>query len=478
MRYVPENHSKLILYDILIIGAGLGGLECGVLLAQRGKRVCVVEKERAVGGCLQAYRRGNHDFDTGFHYVGGLDEGQKLHEIFDSLGLLDLPWHRMDNDAFDRIIIDGAVFDYPMGFEAFEARMTGYFPHEADGIRQYVDLLRSIAANIGDTEKSLPLFGIPAKRWLEERITDPLLIKVLCGASLKLELSPQLPLYTFAQINSSFIQSAWRLCGSGQLVADRLKEQIESLGGKVITGNGVAALEEDEHHLTAAVLTDGLRVEAKTFISDIHPAATMALLPDTKLIKRIQRNRLARLDNTFGMFTASLVLAGDGLPYQNRNTYVYQGVDDIWNPAELAAGKALLISERYDGSDRCRQLDLLMPVMWSDVEQWSDTKVMRRGHEYEGWKQRMADTAISLARSVLPIGQIEKIYTSSPLTYRDYTSTAQGSAYGIRKDCDNLLLTLLSPRTAVPNLLLTGQNLNLHGILGTSMTALMTAELI
>ncbi|HBZ34078.1 MAG TPA: NAD(P)/FAD-dependent oxidoreductase, partial [Bacteroidales bacterium] len=58
----------------------------------------------------------------------------------------------------------------------------------------------------------------------------------------------------------------------------------------------------------------------------------------------------------------------------------------------------------------------------------------------------------------------------------DYTATAQGSAYGIRKDCENIMFTLLSPRTAAPNLLLTGQNLNLHGILGTSMTAQMTVE--
>jgi all-trans-retinol 13,14-reductase len=70
-------------------------------------------------------------------------------------------------------------------------------------------------------------------------------------------------------------------------------------------------------------------------------------------------------------------------------------------------------------------------------------------------------------------------YTSTPLTYRDYTLTPNGSAYGVRKDCRNLVLTMLSSRTPIPNLLLTGQNLMLPGLEGVAMTALLTcADLI
>ena len=69
---------------------------------------------------------------------------------------------------------------------------------------------------------------------------------------------------------------------------------------------------------------------------------------------------------------------------------------------------------------------------------------------------------------------MEHIYTSSPLTYRDYTGTPQGSAYGVRKDCGNALGTLLSVRTPIDNLLLTGQSLMLHGVHGVTMTALFT----
>lgn len=72
--------------------------------------------------------------------------------------------------------------------------------------------------------------------------------------------------------------------------------------------------------------------------------------------------------------------------------------------------------------------------------------------------------------------RLEAVYTSTPLTWRDYNLTPDGSAYGIRKDCQQPLLTILTPRTPVPNLFLTGQSLMVHGLQGTTMTALATTQ--
>ena len=70
--------------------------------------------------------------------------------------------------------------------------------------------------------------------------------------------------------------------------------------------------------------------------------------------------------------------------------------------------------------------------------------------------------------------RVEERHISTPLTYRDYTGTPEGSAYGLRKDYHEPLTALLSPRTPVPNLWLTGQSLMLHGVHGVTMTALRT----
>ena len=78
-------------YDVIIIGSGLGGLECANILSRQGLSVLVLERQMQPGGCMQSYKRKGTAFDTGLHYVGGLDEGQSLHSTFKYLGLLDLP---------------------------------------------------------------------------------------------------------------------------------------------------------------------------------------------------------------------------------------------------------------------------------------------------------------------------------------------------------------------------------------------------
>ena len=62
-------------YDVVIIGSGLSGLQCAYILSKEGFSVCLVEKQRILGGCLQTFSRCGTVFDTGMHYIGGLDEG-------------------------------------------------------------------------------------------------------------------------------------------------------------------------------------------------------------------------------------------------------------------------------------------------------------------------------------------------------------------------------------------------------------------
>ena len=64
--------------------------------------------------------------------------------------------------------------------------------------------------------------------------------------------------------------------------------------------------------------------------------------------------------------------------------------------------------------------------------------------------------------------------TSTPLTWRDYTGTPDGSMYGVRKEYSRPLETTILPRTKIPHLFFTGQNTNLHGILGVTIGAVMT----
>src|SRR5262245_22556425 len=125
-------------YDVVIIGSGMGGLVCANLLSMEGLRVCVVEKNKQFGGCLQTFVRDKVIFDSGVHYIGGLDKGQNLYQIFKYMCILDkLKLERLDENAFDKIISDYDTIEYPyaQGYENFIEKLAALFPGEEAAIR-------------------------------------------------------------------------------------------------------------------------------------------------------------------------------------------------------------------------------------------------------------------------------------------------------------------------------------------------------
>ncbi|MGB1318896.1 MAG: phytoene desaturase family protein, partial [Flavobacteriales bacterium] len=100
-------------YDFVIIGSGLGGLQCAYILADHDFSVCVLEKNQQLGGSLQVFSRDKTIFDTGVHYLPALDEDQPLHSYFKYFGLTEsVKWKKMDS-RFDQISFDdGSKFHH------------------------------------------------------------------------------------------------------------------------------------------------------------------------------------------------------------------------------------------------------------------------------------------------------------------------------------------------------------------------------
>jgi all-trans-retinol 13,14-reductase len=456
-------------------------------------KVCVLECGTQVGGCLQMFRRGKTWFDTGFHYVGGLGEGQPLHRLFRYFNLLDLPWHPLDREAFDEVMIDDRSYPFANGYERFTDTLAQHFPGQHKNLTAYAAMLKNVGDRFFDafTAKAAKdwfassWFSRSAYDFLSETFDDPLLRKVLSGTSLKMELNVNtLPLYVFAQINSSFIESAWRLRGGGAQIADRLAQQIRLMGGEVRTGAEVTRLTESGGRLATVEVNGEERLAATWVISDLHPACTLSLVDETKLLRNIYRKRISSLANTFGLFTANIRLKPGCVPYRNRNLFIHDPDTDGWHHNRPGQNVPVTLVSYYvpETDDGCATaLDLLSPMYWSEVERWKGSSPGRRGTDYLRMKADRTEACIRLVSRQIPElrDSVEKVFTSTPLSYHSYMNAVEGSAYGIRKDYTQPMFTVLTPRTPIPNLLLTGQNLNLHGILGVSVTSFFTcAEIL
>ena len=485
-------------FDIIIIGSGLGGLECGVILSQEGYKVLVLEKNKQIGGNLQVFSRNKRIFDTGIHYIGGLDKGQNLYRYFDYLGIMDgLRLKRMDDDGFDVVTLEGdpTEYKYAQGYENFIETMCGYFPEEREAIVKYCDKIREVCNSfpmymvepMKEELSSAPFLDINARDFIASCTSNEKLQKILAGTNLLYAgEGDKTPLYVHALVINSYIESAWKCINGGSQIAKLLSANIRKHGGKVLKHADVTGFEFNDDHISAVILKDQRKFYAKTFISNIHPSLTLDMIEEGK-IRKAYRKRINSLENSVSVFILYIVPKEGTIPAFNRNYYHF--IDhDVWSGAEYdptawPAGYALFSGATDKSEEYADSLIMMAYMRYEEIAQWDKTfnivsQQNDRGDEYEQFKEEKAQILFNELEKKIPgiKRNTEAYYTSTPLTYRDYIGTKDGSLYGVKKDYKHPLKSFISPKTKVPNLLLTGQNLNMHGVLGVTIGAITTCS--
>ena len=479
-------------YDIVIIGSGLGGLECGLILSKEGLNVCVLEQNSKVGGNLQSFTRDGCIFDTGMHYIGSMDEGQYLHKYFKYFGIADkLILKRLDTDGFDTLTFDDDDTEYKLsqGYDNFSSRLLQHFPEEKKAIDQYTSRIRAVTddfplydpSGTGSYHIPLPTLETCALGFLSGLSNNERLKNVLAGG---LSLYPghagKTPLYVHACMRDSLINSCWRPVDGSQQIADLLVAGIKSYGGTILTSHRVNEIIVENEEARAVLLDNGETIYGDNFISNAHPITSLKMIREGK-IRKIYRKRITSLDNTWGAFSLYAVLKKDTFPYLNKN-YFHYSADGILNAShdeKRWPDNYYFYTPATSNTGRFAESIMLMADMkFEEVSPWLGTKINRRGEEYEAFKAGKAEKLLTALEKRLPgiRANIEKVYTSTPLTFHDYTGTDEGSAYGIMKNCHDPLRSIILPRTKINNLFFTGQNMNLHGILGVTASAVITCS--
>ncbi|MCM1337221.1 MAG: NAD(P)/FAD-dependent oxidoreductase [Candidatus Amulumruptor caecigallinarius] len=475
----------------IIIGSGLGGLACGGILARNGYDVSVLEQGSQPGGCLQCFSRGGVRFETGMHFIGSALPGQTLHRLMRYLGFDSVKLSRLDPEGYDVVKLGGESYRFANGREPFISRMSEYFPAETDNIVAYYDLVQQVAAasslhslRSDDTDMVINTRyqTLSINEVLECLTPDRQLRNVLAGT---------LPLYAarrgrtpFAQhafIMDFYNRSAFRIEGGSDNIAKALIANIRQAGGEVLTRNRVSRIFCDSRHATGVEVNGDTFLPADYLIADIHPARLMELL-DSPLIRPATRRRMLSLPQTVGGFSVYVRFKENSVPYLNHNVYSYRS-DSPWGCEDYSArdwpkGYLYMHFCDRDGAPYARSGVILSYMNMADVARWAGSAPGHRGVDYEAFKRAHADKLLECVERDFPgLRQcIDGIWTSTPLTYRDYTGTEHGSMYGVARDISLGPACRVAHRTRVPNLFLTGQNINSHGMLGVLVGAIVTCS--
>lgn len=483
--------------NAIIIGGGIGGLFTGAFLAKNGIKVTVLEKNSIIGGGLQCFCRKDKIFETGMHVMGGFEEGGSLSKICNYLGILDtLKIHHIDSLCMDEIRYEKTqeVFKIPSGKESFVKKMAEYFPHEKEGIRKYVDEIYRLTEEV-------PLFylreepqGIvvhsdefiwPADKLISHYISDTKLQEILAYLNpLYGGVEGHTPAYIHALINVLYINGASRFIDGSQQLADALKCVINAHGGYVISNCEVTKIEVSDKNVDFVETNRGERFVGDWYISSIHPLEMLKMVPKGTFLKGFI-TRLNEIPNSYSAFTLFIDLKAQTLPYIDHTCYYMEDFGSMWT------------QDRFDGNNWPQGFMYMTPpdsnqgkyasrllihciMSYEQVRKWENTTVGHRGKSYNVWKEDCVNKILDKLNNVFSgfRKMVDSVYAASPLTIRDYYHTKEGAIFGYRKDCENLIFSQLSVHTKVKNLLLTGQNINLHGICGVPLTAINTSEAI
>ncbi len=462
--------------SVIIIGSGIGGMTAGIVLAKLGYRVTVVEKNKLPGGLMRSYTRKGIECEVGIHYVGALDAGQPLRQIFELLGVYGrIPLDRMgDEGIVDKYLLPDMTFHFPPGIGLLEENLHRAFPTESRQIGEVISLLRSSLQQFSLKEI---LFNKNQEFDLSLQLQslDHYFDKLGCSRELRGILSLPLgwigvnsdecPLYLWSSSLSSYLMSSWKPLCSGAEWADIFAGRFRELGGEIICDDRVTNILVQDRTVQGVVLKSGKRLTAPLVISSIHPKLMLRLLPDDAL-KPSFRNRISSLKETRGIFGIHMAVPEQTVPYHSYNTFFveykqppYSGVTFFITRKTVKTGYNLL--------------SLITDGPYEKWKKWEQTTKDHRPQDYREAKDREAAVLFDRASQVfgpLPGAYLIDAYT--PLSFCAWMDSPEGGAYGVSRSVQQKFKTAALHRTPIGGLHAVGQSTFAPGILGTALGTL------
>lgn len=485
-------------YDIVIIGSGLGGLVSANILAREGYSVCVLEKNNQYGGNLQVFVRDKSIFDTGVHYIGALEEGQNLYRYFKYLGIIDdLKLKKMDTQ-YDWITFgdDERIYKHCQGTENFKVYLNEIFPKEKKAIEDYFQKIEETCNSfplynleVGSSYyDDLALLSLNAKDYLDSITDNEDLKAVLVGSNLLYAgIGAKTPFYVHALSVSSYIESAYRCITGGGQIANLLVKKLKKYGGEIYKYKEVRSLKTEGNIIHSAELKDGTAIKGERFISNIDPAYTLKMLKGAKL-RKAYLHRIEKIESVTSAFCLYIVFKPQAFRYLNHNYYHFKTKKRVWDtvnydPENWPESYLVSFGVKKENEEWAENMTVISYMNFEEVKEWETTfntvaEKGERGTSYEAFKQRKIELMLQELEKKFPNirEKIQSIHTATPLSFRDYIGAKRGAIYGYVKDTNQPLRSFLMPKSKIKNLFFTGQSLNLHGVLGVTISAFVTCS--
>ena len=461
-------------YDVVVVGAGLGGLVAAASLARKGKSVLILDQHYIPGGNATVFRRKNWVFDVGLHYIGGCHPGGSVERALGACGIDDIVFRPMSTEL-EVLHFPDFTFTIPSDIDEFERRLLAKFPEEKRGIRRFLRLARQTAdlmkaQNSGSGAALLhaarrgllfPRYALgPLKPFLDS-CTDNMQLRAILTAQNGIyaiapgEVSTVLHMGVLAHY---FESGGWYPEGGGQRISDRLAEEIERAGGDLRLRSRVTRITTENGRVTGVRFVNkhlGERtVRARAVISNADLKRTVTELVEGDQLPRRFRNQVQGFSMALplSVIFLGLDIPPSELPWGNSNVWLFDSYDfdacyaatrrgdnEVLDKPWLYVSTASLKDPDNEELAPPGHTNLeVMTIVPADNSWWGITQAeiddgsYSDNLRYQQVKERLKDACIQQMERLMPGIREHIVYEEacSPMTHQRYVLSSDGTSYG------------------------------------------------
>jgi phytoene dehydrogenase-like protein len=505
-------------YDVVVIGAGLGGLTAGAILARAGRKVLVIERSNSVGGAASSYKSGDLFIEGSLHETSDPhDPRDPKHHALTRAGVIDaVKW--IPGGAFYQARGGplGEPFVMPDDFDAARRALTARFPEARAGIDQLLDEMERVASAMGTLSQGRGAFKnpgqalgallklVPAIRdWrlsLSQKLTrvfgDHEAVKCALAANLSYYHDDPTTLWWifFAMAQGSYLQSGGRFVqGGSQRLSSALARAIKVAGGEVIVRrvvNGIALDSQGRAGTVTHTARDGSdpqTVESVRIVSNAAPSALATFMPQAATAKFAET--YTGRTPSISLFALTLGLSKPPREF-GISAYSTQLLPrEMKRLSDYALGAALMANEPGARMPPMSIVDYaaidsgvpsppyVLSVVGPDrLSNWDSSDLDAYREKRERWQQAI----VRYLGGFYP-GLAESVVASSFNTALwQYLNAPDGAVYGFAPTPPRSLWRAPagSPRTAIPGLYLASAYAGFGGYTGVVQSAGVCADMI
>ena len=449
-------------WDVIVIGAGIGGLVTASQLAAKGAKVLVLERYLIPGGSGGSFKREGYTFDVGASMIFGF--GEKGHTNLLTRALADVGEHCTtiaDPVQLEYHLPAGLQIAVDRDYERFLAELIARFPHEASGIRRFYDTCWQVfrcldampllsledPAYLAKVFFKAPLACLGLARWLpvnvgavaRAHISDPALLKFIdmecfCWSVMPADQTPM--------INAGMVFSDRHAGGINYpkggvgVIAEQLVRGLERHGGTMRYRARVSKVLLEDGRAVGVQLADGEQIRATRIVSNATRWDTFAGEPgsegavaqplvDAAHTPAAERTWRRRYKPSPSFLSLHLGVKADVIP---SGTHVHHLLLEEWSDMDAEQGTAFVsIPTLLDPSLAPEGHHIVHSFTPSSMQHWQGLSPSA----YAAKKQADAQRLIQRLEAFLPglSGAISHREVGTPRSHRRFLGRSGGS-YG------------------------------------------------